>query len=134
MQIRFAEPCDMLALMQHDRHIAPEALEQKIALKEVLVLYDGDVFAGWLRWNCFWDEHPFMNLLYVLDEYRGKGYGAALVSEWERLMKENGHDTVMTSTQANECAQFFYRHLGYEDIGSFALPGDPLELILSKVL
>ena len=134
MQIRVAEPHDLRILMQHDRHIACEELEKKLLLGQVLVMYDGDTFAGWLRWNCFWDEHPFMNLLFLLEEYRGKGHSRALVAEWERMMKENGHTTVMTSTQANECAQFFYRHLGYEDIGAFALPGDPLELILSKAI
>lgn len=100
----------------------------------VLVMLDGDNFAGWLRWGLFWDEHPFMNLLYLLEPYRGKGLGRQLVSDWERRMKAEGHGVVMTSTQANECAQFFYRRLGYEDVGAFALPGDPLELILQKAL
>ena len=100
----------------------------------VLVMLDGDNFAGWLRWGLFWDEHPFMNLLYLLEPYRGKGLGRQLVSDWERRMKAEGHEVVMTSTQANECAQFFYRRLGYEDAGAFALPVDPLELILQKAL
>ena len=40
----------------------------------------------------------------------------------------------MTSTQTDECAQFFYRKLGYVGIGTFACPGDELELILYKAL
>ena len=43
----------------------------------VLVMLDGDNFAGWLRWGLFWDEHPFMNLLYLLEPYRGKGLAAS---------------------------------------------------------
>ena len=34
---------------------------------------------GWLRWNLFWDEIPFMNMLYVLEHSRGVGLGRALV-------------------------------------------------------
>ena len=34
MQIRFAQQSDMRVLMQHDRHIAPDALEKKISQKE----------------------------------------------------------------------------------------------------
>ncbi|MGN1249414.1 MAG: GNAT family N-acetyltransferase [Candidatus Spyradocola sp.] len=134
MDIRIAEPRDLETLIAHDRHITRARLERKIAERQVLVLLDGETFAGWLRWGLFWDEHPFMNLLYLLEPYRGKGLGRQLVEDWERRMKAEGHELVMTSTQANECAQFFYRRLGYEDAGSFALPGDPLELILQKAL
>ena len=49
-------------------------------------------------------------------------------------MRRAGHAAVLTSTQANEFAQHFYRRLGYADVGAFALPGDPLELILRKAL
>ena len=134
MDIRIAEMRDAGALLAHDRHITRARLERKIADRQILVLLDGENFAGWLRWGLFWDEHPFMNLLYLLEPYRGKGLGRALVTDWERRMKAEGHEIVMTSTQANECAQFFYRRLGYEDVGAFALPGDPLELILQKAL
>lgn len=134
MDIRIAEERDLEALLTHDRHVTRARLERKIADHQVLVLLDGDDFAGWLRWGLFWDEHPFMNLLYLLEPYRGKGLGRLLVAEWEARMKAAGHEVVMTSTQANECAQFFYRHMGYDDVGAFALPGDPLELILQKAL
>lgn len=134
MDIRIAEMRDAGALLAHDRHITRARLERKIADRQILVLLDGENFAGWLRWGLFWDEHPFMNLLYLLEPYRGKGLGRALVTDWERRMKAEGHEVVMTSTQANECAQFFYRHMGYADVGGFALPGDPLELILQKAL
>ena len=134
MEICLAAAQDLEVLLTHDRHVSREILTDKIAAQQVLILWDGDAFAGWLRWSLFWDEHPFMNLLFLLEPYRGKGYGRLLVEDWERRCALAGYSTVMTSTQANECAQFFYRQLGYEDIGAFALPGDPLELILSKAL
>ena len=134
MDIRIAEERDLETLLTHDCHVTRARLERKIADHQVLVLLDGDSFAGWLRWGLFWDEHPFMNLLYLLEPYRGKGLGRQLVTDWENRMKAAGHEVVMTSTQANECAQFFYRHMGYDDVGAFALPGDPLELILQKAL
>ena len=49
-------------------------------------------------------------------------------------MREQGYAAVMTSTQANEAAQHFYRHLGYQDIGGFLLPGEAFELVLHKAL
>ncbi len=40
----------------------------------------------------------------------------------------------MTSSLANELAQHFYRKNGYQDIGGFVLPEEPLEIIFYKSL
>ena len=50
---------------------------------------------------------PFMNMLYILDGCRGKGYGTELVSFWEKEMAKEGYSSILTSTQSNERAQFF---------------------------
>ena len=76
---------------------------------------------GWLRYNLFWDNTPFMNMLFLLDNYRGKGYGKQLVNTWKCNMKAIGYDIVRTSTLSNEQAQHFYRKLGYKDAGSLLL-------------
>ena len=75
-----------------------------------------------------------MNLLYVLEDARGKGYGKELVAFWENEMWSKGYDRVLTSTLSNEQAQFFYRKLGYTDAGALLLPDEPLEIILLKNL
>ena len=133
--IRLASASDLSFLAEHDRHIALSELDNAIRLGRVLLLEtaEGEPI-GWLRWNLFWDNTPFMNLLYLLEDYRLKGYGRTLVSHWEALMREQGYAAVLTSTQANEGAQHFYRHLGYEDVGGFLLPGETYELILHKQL
>ena len=133
--IRLASASNLSFLAEHDRHIALSELDSAIRLGRVLLLEtaEGEPI-GWLRWNLFWDNTPFMNLLYLLEDYRLKGYGRTLVSHWEALMREQGYAAVLTSTQANEGAQHFYRHLGYEDVGGFLLPGETYELILHKQL
>ena len=42
-------------------------------------MYEDDKFVGWLRYNLFWDNTPFMNMLYLLDNERGKRNGSRLV-------------------------------------------------------
>lgn len=132
--IRKATPADLTFLTENDRHASPAELDNAIHLGRILLVDVGGVSVGWLRWNLFWDNTPFMNLLYLLDGHRMQGYGKALVRHWERAMREAGHGLVMTSTQANEGAQHFYRHLGYADVGGFMLPGEPYELVMVKVL
>ena len=75
-----------------------------------------------------------MNLLYLSEDQRGKGYGTKMVEFWEREMADQGYDFVLTSTQSNEEGQFFYRKLGYTDRGALLLPDEPLEIILYKKL
>ena len=132
--IRTAAPDDLPTLQQHDRHISPQELEHSVQLGRVYVAEERGVFTGWLRWNLFWDNTPFMNLLYVLDAHRGQGFGHSLVEHWEGQMKQAGYEAVMTSTQSDECAQHFYNRLGYATVGGFLPPGEPYELILAKKL
>lgn len=131
MKIRTAKISD-LELLRQDRHISENELKNSISCKRVYIAEENGVFAGWLRYNLFWDNTPFMNMLYVLDGYRGSGFGKALVSRWENDMAALGYNTVMTSTASNEYAQHFYNKLGYTAAGGFMPPDEPLEIILIK--
>lgn len=132
VNIRLAEECDLEILLQNDKHVSAEILKKKIADKNILVAEACGEFAGWLRYNFFWDEIPFMNMLFVTEKLRGKGIGAGLVREWEKLMSEQGYKILLTSTQADEYAQHFYRKLGYRDLGGFVPFGEEYEIILGK--
>ena len=132
--IRPASLTDLDWLAAHDRHIARDALTESVERNRVLIMERAGERIGWLRWNLFWDNTPFMNLLYLLDGHRGQGHGRALVTRWEADMAALGHHLVMTSTQANEDAQHFYRRLGYRDAGALLLPEEPTELLFLKEL
>ena len=132
MTVRFAEARDLNLLKAHDHHVAEEELSAIVARQRILLLEDGQACAGWLRWNLFWDNTPFMNMLYILEPHQRKGHGRLLVSRWEKLMQEQGYEAVMTSTLANEEAQHFYRALGYRDAGALLLPGEAAEIIFYK--
>lgn len=134
MQIRHATKEDIDILSQIDKHISKHELENLIQLGRVYLAEVDGKFVGWLRYNLFWDNTPFMNMLYLLEDSRGKGYGRQMVEYWEKEMQELGFDVVMTSTASDEYAQHFYHKLGYKTIGGFTLGNDPYEVILSKHL
>ncbi|GAB4515165.1 MAG: GNAT family N-acetyltransferase [Anaerolineae bacterium] len=125
-------PEDRAYLETRYRHISAAMFARKFAVGEYMVIRREEQPFGWLRWGYFWDSIPFMNMLHIEDAYRQRGYGRQLVLAWEAAMHANGHDQVMTSTQADETAQHFYRKLGYKDQGALLLPGEPLEIILLK--
>ena len=60
------------------------------------------------------------------------GVGSQLLTFWENEMKKQGYGILLTSTQANEKGQHFFRKHGYQDCGNLILPKESLELILYK--
>ena len=134
LDIRVATIEDLALLLRYDWHIGGQEYSRIIPLGRVLLAYDGERFVGWLRYGLFWDEIPFMNMLFFLEAERGKGFGHALVSDWENRMRAEGYQRVMTSTQVDESAQHFYRKLGYRDTGALLLPEQAAELLLIKTL
>ena len=134
MLIRPATPDDIEILSKQDMHISKQELENSIRLGRVYVAEENGNFVGWLRYNLFWDNTPFMNMIYLLEENRGTGFGTQLVEYWENQMKILNYNVVMTSTASDEYAQHFYHKLGYYTIGGFLLKDDPYEIIMAKNL
>ncbi len=132
--IRFGECSDFKALAALDKHISANELKRVIDSRRIIVSETDGMLVGWLRFGLFWDEIPFMNMLFVNEKYRSRGCGTALCDFWEREMKTSGFNFVLTSTLSNEQAQHFYRKRGYRDCGSLILPEEPLEIILLKKL
>ncbi len=132
MTIRKAAAADIGLLHELDTHISKQELATSISLGRVYVAEKNGCLAGWLRYNLFWDNTPFMNMLFILEPFRGKGFGRSLVLRWEDDMRNLGYGTVLTSTQSDEFAQHFYVKLGYRAIGGFAIGSDPYELIFMK--
>ncbi len=59
-----------------------------------------------------------------------------LIQRWEKDMKEQGYGMLLTSSQADETAQHFYRKLGYQDCGGLMITipayAQPMELFFAK--
>lgn len=134
MNIRIAETKDIETILQYDLHISKEELTNSISLSRVYICEEQGIFIGWMRYNLFWDHTPFLNLIYILENYRGKGYGKRLITFWEEQMRQKKYRCVMTSTASNETAQHFYKKLDYQHIGGFYYLDDPYEMIFLKKL
>ncbi len=132
MDIRLAVSQDIPLLSEWDEHISKQELINSVQLNRVYIAEIGQRPIGWLRYNLFWDNTPFMNMLCLIEEEQRKGYGKELVLHWERQMKLLGYETVLTSTQSNEYSQHFYVKLGYETVGGFLLKPEPYEIIMAK--
>jgi ribosomal protein S18 acetylase RimI-like enzyme len=133
MKIDFAIESDYGYIRDRDHHISESLILTKIKGNEIYILRNqNESNFGWMRYGFFWDNTPFMNMIWVDEEYRGKGAGKQVVLFWEDQMKQKGFKLVMTSTQADEDTQHFYRKLGYKDAGCIIFDTQPLEILLTK--
>lgn len=93
---------------------------------------------GVLSFTILWDNLPFLNLIFVKEEFRGKGIGSKAILAWEEKMRNKGYGMILISTQVDETAQHLYRKLGYIECGSLLFQGtifdQPMEMFMRKGL
>ena len=136
MEIRHVQESDYAFWVSLDQYLSKDQFMQKVRDKMGYILLVNDEPVGLLRYNLFWDEHPFCTMLYVKKAKQRAGYGKAMMGFWEKEMQQRGHKMLLTSTQVDEEAQHFYRKLGYQDAGSLLITvpeyQQPMELFLLK--
>lgn len=137
-QIRYVEKADKEFWYSLDRHLPEAEFFKKVTDKRGYVVLDEEKPIGIMRFNMFWDNTPFLTLIYIDSSYHKQGYGRKAMEYWEKEMAKEGYKFIMTSTQVDENAQHFYRKLGYKDCGCLVLdiPGfeQPLEMFMAKAL
>lgn len=137
-QIRYLEEKDKEFWYTLDQHLPEAEFIKKVTDKRGYVILHGEKPIGIMRYNMFWDNTPFLTLIYIDFSYHNKGYGRKAMEFWEDEMAKQGYKMIMTSTQVDEQAQHFYRKLGFKDCGCLVLdlPGfeQPLEMFMVKAL
>lgn len=134
MPVRTATNADIDQLLRYE-HLNRENLARCVADGRVYALLFDGAIKGVLRYSLFWETIPFLDLIYIEESVRGRRLGAESMRFWETEMKRMGYSDVMTSTQADETARYFYERIGYKLIGSFLPPGQEAnELMYSKRL
>ena len=135
MEIRLADSKDKQKIIKYDNHIHHNKVGECIWNQLVYVLCDEKKIVGVLRYSLFWQSIPFLDLLYIDEDYRGKGYGRQMMEHWESVMQRMKYKYVMLSTQEDETAKYFYEKLGYRRIGAFLPPEqDADEIMYLKTL
>lgn len=86
MQIRAVKTEDKDFWYTLDRHLPEKEFDRKIRDKMGYVICEGETPVGILRYHLFWDNTPFLAMLFVDWQYQKKGYGRALMEFWEEEM------------------------------------------------
>ncbi len=132
---RFARLND-LEFVHQDGYIPVEVVERKIESQEVVVAEWNSKRVGYVRLEYLWSIVPYIALIRVLPEYRRRGVGKALLRFIKMFLRNTGHDTLYSSSQADEPdPQAWHRHVGFEECGFIAGINDGIgEVFFRKCL
>jgi GNAT superfamily N-acetyltransferase len=117
VMVRIAASGD-LDFIKHKSGLPRERLLQKIQQDEILILSVNDEPVGHLWFAFLWSEIPFIDLIYIKEDYQKRGLSRVLLGFLEAYLKESGYDVLYSSSQMDESApQAWHRHVGFEECG-----------------
>jgi len=117
--VRFAQPGDLDFL--RPKYVTDAITLRKIEWQEIAVAERDNTLVGHIWLEYLWSVVPYVALIWVLPEYRREGVGKALLSFTESFLRSKEHDTLYSSSQANEPEpQAWHRHMGFEECGIIA--------------
>lgn len=125
-------------VMEIDSHVNELQYEKRVHTKTGYIMWDDNKPIGLMHYSVLWDNLPFLNLIYVKEQYRNKGNATKAMNLWEADMKKQGYKMVLILTQVDENAQHLYRKLGYIECGALLMNDtpfeQPMEMFMRKVL
>lgn len=114
---RLAAPGD-LDFIKQKTGLSRERLLQKIQRDEILILSVDDEPVGQLRFAFLWSEIPFIDLIYIKEDYQKRGFSRVLLGYLEAYLQARGYDVLYSSSQKDEPEpQAWHRHVGFEECG-----------------
>jgi predicted GNAT superfamily acetyltransferase len=117
VMVRIAAPGDLDFIKQNSR-LPGERLLQKIQRDEILILSVNDEPVGHLWFSFLWSTIPFIDLIYIKQDYQKRGLSRVLLGFLEAYLQESGYDVLYSSSQMDEPEpQAWHRHVGFEECG-----------------
>jgi len=131
-EIRYANESDKTFWFSIDKRMSDNEFTSKARDKRTYIISNCEKPIGIMRYNIFWCNTPFLDLIYIDEASQNKGFGMHAMKHWENEMLSLGYKLVMTSTRSDEQAQHFYRKIGYIDSGCLVLSKEPAEIFFVK--
>jgi predicted GNAT superfamily acetyltransferase len=117
VMVRIAELGD-LDFIKQKSGLHRECLLQKIQRDEILILSVNDEPVGHLWFTFLWSEIPFIDLIYIKQDYQKRGLSRVLLGFLEAYLQESGYDVLYSSSQMDEPEpQAWHRHVGFDECG-----------------
>lgn len=116
--IRVAGPADIDSCLAFDHLRDRELLLLEAERGRLILAFTNGRPVGYLRLEHLWHRVPYIGLLIVVPDLRGKGVGSALLAWLEDALRRQGQFALYSSSQADEPrAQAWHRSRGFVECG-----------------
>jgi GNAT superfamily N-acetyltransferase len=73
---------------------------------------------GYLKLEYIWSKLPYISLIILKPEFRGKGIGILMLNYLVEFLQINGYEILLSSSQVNETEpQMWHRKKGFVECG-----------------
>ena len=118
IKIRFANIEDLHHCVELDLYKNIAIIENKISMKEVIVAEFNNEIIGCLKLEYIWTHLPFISYIVIKKDFRSTGIGKKMLSFLEDYLKENGQDTLLSSTMTDALSpQKWHLKMGFIECG-----------------
>lgn len=115
---RLATEADIPALRALDGWPSEATWRRVIANDEALVLEVDGAVVGLARYSVLWTTVPFLGLIYLVPEHRGRGLSRRLLGALTDHLRRQGYVALLSSSQTDEPEpQAWHRHMGFRANG-----------------
>ncbi|MFZ5354883.1 MAG: GNAT family N-acetyltransferase [Bacillota bacterium] len=116
--VRFAEMKDLEACVEFDHSKREDIIESKINLHEIIVAERCGQIIGYIKLEYIWTELPYLSLILLKPEHRGKGIGTLMLNYLVDFLQINGFELLLSSSQVDEAEpQKWHRKKGFVECG-----------------
>lgn len=116
--VRFAAHSDLENCFKFDQSDRRDIIENKAEMYQIIVAERKGEIIGYLRLEYLWSKLPFIELILVSSEHRGRGIGRLMLNYLLDFLAANQYKVLLSSAQVNEAApQRWHRKMGFEECG-----------------
>ncbi|HYE12723.1 MAG TPA: GNAT family N-acetyltransferase [Patescibacteria group bacterium] len=116
--VRFATPNDIESCFVFDHSDRQDIIENKTDMHEIILAERCGEVIGYLKLEYIWSKLPYISLIILKPEFRGKGIGSLMLNYLIEFLQLNGFDTLLSSSQVNEAEpQMWHRKKGFIECG-----------------
>lgn len=116
--VRFASQRDLESCFVFDQSDRQDIIENKIDMHEIILAERCGEVIGYLKLEYIWSKLPYISLIFIKPEFRGKGIGSLMLNYLIEFLQLNGFRTLLSSSQVNEAEpQMWHRKMGFVECG-----------------
>lgn len=116
--VRFADQKDIAPCFIFDHSDRQDIIENKIDMHEIILAERSGEVVGYLKLEYIWSKLPYISLIILKPEFRGKGIGTLMLNYLIEFLQLNGYEILLSSSQVNEIEpQTWHRKMGFVECG-----------------